>query len=109
MPVIAPVGFMEHAIAENVYAGNAMVRRAFFQYGLLLPHGPFGHVDQAIGKNTAAGTSGLIEPSRYVTKDFEEATIDGVRMVFQSTPGTEEPAEMNTWFPQFKAARAESR
>jgi alkyl sulfatase BDS1-like metallo-beta-lactamase superfamily hydrolase len=55
------------------------------------------------------GTSGLIEPSRYVTKDFEEATIDGVRMVFQSTPGTEEPAEMNTWFPQFKAARAESR
>ena len=37
VPIIAPAGFMEHAIAENVYAGNAMVRRAFFQYGLLLP------------------------------------------------------------------------
>lgn len=31
VPVIAPVGFMEHAVAENVYAGNAMIRRAFFQ------------------------------------------------------------------------------
>ena len=103
VPVVAPVGFMEHAIAENVYAGNAMVRRAFFQYGLLLPRSPFGHVDQAIGKNTAAGNTGLIEPSRYITKDFEEVSIDGVRMVFQNTPGTEAPAEMNTWFPQFKA------
>jgi len=103
VPLIAPGGFMEHAIAENVYAGNAMVRRAFFQYGLLLPRSPFGHVDQAIGKNTAAGTSGLIEPNRYITKDFEEVTIDGVKMVFQNTPGTEAPAEMNTYFPQFKA------
>ncbi len=103
VPVIAPVGFMEHAIAENVYAGNAMVRRAFFQYGLLLPRNPFGHVDQAIGKNTAAGNTGLIQPSRYITKDFEEVTIDGVKMVFQNTPGTEAPAEMNTYFPEFKA------
>jgi alkyl sulfatase BDS1-like metallo-beta-lactamase superfamily hydrolase len=103
VPLIAPVGFMEHAIAENVYAGNAMVRRAFYQYGLLLPRSPFGHVDQAIGKNTAAGNSGLIEPSRYIAKDFEELTIDGVKMVFQNTPGTEAPAEMNTYFPQFKA------
>lgn len=101
--IIAPVGFMEHAIAENVYAGNAMIRRAFFQYGLLLPRSPFGHVDQSIGKNTAAGNSGLIQPSRYIEKDFETVTVDGVTMEFQNTPGTEAPAEMNTWFPQFKA------
>jgi alkyl sulfatase BDS1-like metallo-beta-lactamase superfamily hydrolase len=101
--VIAPAGFMEHAVAENVYSGNAMNRRAFLQYGLLLPRGPFGHVDQSIGKNTAAGTTGLIEPTRYISKDFEELTVDGVAMVFQNTPGTEAPAEMNTWFPQFKA------
>jgi alkyl sulfatase BDS1-like metallo-beta-lactamase superfamily hydrolase len=56
--VIAPVGFMDHAIAENVYAGNAMSRRLFFQYGVLLPRSPFGHVDQSIGKNTAAGNLG---------------------------------------------------
>ena len=71
---------MEHAIAENIYAGNAMVRRAFFQYGLLLPRSPFAHVDQSIGKNTAAGNTGLIEPTRYIAKDFEEMTIDGVKM-----------------------------
>ena len=101
--VIAPVGFMEYALSENVYAGNAMVRRAFFQYGVLLPRSPFGHVDQSIGKNTAAGNTGLIQPTHYIENDLEELTIDGVEMVFQNTPGTEAPAEMNTYFPQFKA------
>ena len=38
--VIAPVGFMDHAVAENVYAGNAMTRRMFYQYGVLLPRNP---------------------------------------------------------------------
>jgi alkyl sulfatase BDS1-like metallo-beta-lactamase superfamily hydrolase len=103
VPIIAPAGFMEHAIAENVYAGNAMTRRMFFQYGVLLPRSPFGHVDQSIGKNVAAGNLGLIEPSRYIAKDFEELTVDGVRMEFQNTPGTEAPVEMNTWFPDLKA------
>ena len=103
VPIIAPVGFMEHAIAENVYAGNAMNRRMFFQYGVLLPRSPFGHVDQSIGKNTANGSIGLIQPTRYIEKDFETLTIDGVTMEFQNTPGTEAPSEMNTWFPQFKA------
>lgn len=101
--VIAPVGFMEHAIAENVYSGTAMVRRGYFQYGLLLPRSPFGHVDQSIGKNVAAGKVGLIEPTRYIEQSIEELTIDGVRMVFQNTPGTEAPAEMNTYFPDWKA------
>ena len=68
VPVIAPAGFMEHAVAENVYAGNAMNRRLFFQYGLLLPRSPFGHVDQSIGKNIASGNLGLIEPSQYISK-----------------------------------------
>ncbi len=101
--VIAPVGFMDHAISENVYAGNAMTRRLFFQYGVLLPASPFGHVDQSIGKNTAAGNVGLIEPNLIITADIEELTVDGVKMVFQNTPGTEAPAEMNTWFPDLKA------
>lgn len=103
VPVIAPAGFMEHAVAENVYAGNAMNRRMFFQYGVLLPRSPFGHVDQSIGKNTASGNLGLIEPSKYISKPFEQLNIDGVTMEFQNTPGTEAPSEMNTWFPQFKA------
>ena len=101
--IIAPVGFMKHAVSENVYAGNAMNRRMFFQYGVLLPRSPFGHVDQSIGKNTAAGNLGLIPPTRIIEKDLEELTVDGVTMVFQNTPGTEAPAEMNTYFPQIKA------
>ena len=101
--IIAPVGFMEHAVAENVYAGNAMNRRLFFQYGVLLPRSPFGHVDQSIGKNTAAGNLGLIPPTVIIKDDIEKLTVDGVRMIFQNTPGTEAPAEMNTYFPDMKA------
>ena len=103
VPVIAPVGFLEHAVAENVYAGNAMNRRMFYQYGSLLDRNPFGHVDQAIGKGVAAGSTGLIPPTIDIVDDIEELTVDGVRMVFQNTPGTEAPAEMNTWFPDLKA------
>jgi alkyl sulfatase BDS1-like metallo-beta-lactamase superfamily hydrolase len=101
--ILGPVEFMKHAIAENVYTGTAMTRRAFYQYGLLLPRSPYGHVDQSIGKNTAAGRVGLIEPTRSIEQAIEELTIDGVRMVFQNTPGTEAPAEMNTYFPDWKA------
>lgn len=101
--LIAPAGFMEHAIAENVFAGNVMSRRSQVQYATLLERSPFGHVDQAIGKNVARGAVGLIAPNRAITEDFEEITLDGVKMVFQNTPDTEAPCEMNTYFPQFKA------
>ena len=101
--ILAPRGFMEYAIAENVYAGNAMTRRASYQYGRVLPVSPFGQIDSAIGKATANGTLGLIAPTETIQNDFEDHTIDGVRMVFQNTPGTEAPAEMNTWFPDLKA------
>lgn len=100
--VIAPAGFMEEAISENVYAGNAMSRRASYQYGNPLPASAFGQVDSAIGKALARGTTGLIAPTMVIRDDFEEHVIDGVRMVFQNTPGTEAPAEMNTWFPDQK-------
>jgi alkyl sulfatase BDS1-like metallo-beta-lactamase superfamily hydrolase len=101
--VIAPEGFLEAAISENVFAGNAMSRRLQWQYSVLLPRSPFGHVDQAIGKNIAHGNTGLIPPNRIISKPFEEMTVDGVKMVFQNTPDTEAPVEMNTYFPQFKA------
>ena len=101
--VIAPEGFLNAAISENVFAGNAMTRRTQYQYAVLLPRSPFGHVDQSIGKNVANGNTGLIAPNRSISKDFEDVTIDGVKMVFQNTPDTEAPVEMNTYFPQFKA------
>ncbi len=101
--LIAPVGFMDHAISENVYAGTAMNRRMFYQYGVLLPRSPFGHVDQSIGKAVSSGNIGLLAPNMVIEEDYETHTIDGIEMVFQNTPGTEAPAEMNTYFPTWKA------
>jgi alkyl sulfatase BDS1-like metallo-beta-lactamase superfamily hydrolase len=101
--IIAPTGFMDHAISENVYAGNAMNRRMFLQYGVLLPADPLGHVDQAIGKGTAAGSVGLIAPNVTITDHIQKMTVDGVKMIFQDTPDTEAPCEMNTYFPDMKA------
>jgi alkyl sulfatase BDS1-like metallo-beta-lactamase superfamily hydrolase len=101
--VIAPEGFTEHAISENVIAGNAMSRRAIYMYGALLPRNERGSVNSGLGMSNSTGNAGLILPSDFVEKTGQEITVDGVRMVFQMTPGTEAPAEMNTYFPQFKA------
>ncbi|WOX06814.1 alkyl/aryl-sulfatase [Microbulbifer pacificus] len=101
--VIAPRGFMEHAVKENVLAGNAMLRRGSLQYGNVLAKGPKGQVDSAIGKGASTGVIGLIAPTRTIDKDEETLVIDGIEMRFQNTPHTESPAEMNTYFPQFKA------
>ena len=103
IPVIAPRNFMEHTIAENVYAGNAMNRRLFYQYGLLLPAAPHGYVGQGLGQGVSAGSVGLIAPNRLVEKEIEEIEVDGVKMVFQDTPNTEAPTEMNTYIPEMKA------
>ena len=103
VPVVAPVDFMEFTVSENVYAGNAMNRRLFFQYGLLLPAAPHGYVGQGLGQAVSAGATGLIAPTRYVEKAIEEFEVNGVRMVFQNTPNTEAPREMNTYIPDMKA------
>ncbi len=98
-PVLAPVGFLEHAVAENIYAGTAMARRAAYMYGAALPRGPKGQIGAGLGQTTSLGTVSLIEPTVDIVRTDQEETIDGVRMVFQLTPGTEAPSEMNFWFP----------
>ncbi|MND87155.1 Metallo-beta-lactamase superfamily protein [compost metagenome] len=101
--IIAPEGFTEHAVSENVIAGNAMGRRAVYMYGALLPRNAQGGVNGGLGMTTSTGQPSLILPTKLIAKTGEELDIDGVKMVFQMTPGTEAPAEMNTWFPQHKA------
>jgi alkyl sulfatase BDS1-like metallo-beta-lactamase superfamily hydrolase len=101
--ILAPRDFMQHVISENVYAGNAMNRRLFYQYGVLLPVNPYGYVTQGLGHGISRGTSGLIAPTHVVEKDIEEIEVDGVRMIFQNTPNTEAPSEMNTYIPEMKA------
>ncbi|MFQ6394416.1 alkyl/aryl-sulfatase [Nocardia sp. KC 131] len=98
-PVLAPSGFLEHAVAENIYAGTAMARRAAYMYGAALPRGPKGQVGAGLGQTTSIGTTTLIDPTLDITHTGQEETIDGVRMVFQMTPGTEAPSEMNFYFP----------
>lgn len=101
--IIAPEHFSEHAISENVIAGNVMSRRAIYMYGAMLPRNAQGGVNGGLGQTTSTGTATLILPTDIIKKTGQEMTVDGVKMVFQMTPGTEAPAEMNTWFPELKA------
>lgn len=101
--VIAPVGFLEEAVSENVYAGNAMARRAQYQYGILLPRNPQGQVDIGLGKTGSMGEVTLIVPTINIANTGEKLTIDGVDMEFLMAPETEAPAEMLIYFPQFAA------
>jgi len=103
VPVIAPAGFMDHAIAENVFAGTAMARRAAYMYGAALDKGPAGQIGAGLGQTVPTGTATLIPPTVDVDVTGQELTVDGVRMVFQVTPGTEAPAEMNFYFPDHRA------
>ncbi len=103
VPVLAPAGFTEHAISENVYAGTAMARRAGYMYGAALDRGPWGQVGAGLGQTTSTGTFGLIPPTLDVTSTGQEETVDGVRMVFQMAPGSEAPAEMHVHFPERRA------
>ncbi len=98
--VLAPAGFMETAVAENILAGNAMSRRAQFQFGILLPPGPRGAVDTGLGKAVARGALTLIAPTSTVDKTMDKRRIDGIDIVFQLAPGSEAPAEMIMFFPQ---------
>jgi len=99
IPVIAPAGFLHHAVSENVFAGTAMGRRAGYMYGALLERGPDGQVGSGLGQTTSLGTITLIPPTLDIAETGQEEVVDGVRMVFQLTPGTEAPAEMNIHFP----------
>lgn len=101
--ILAPEHFTEHAVSENVLAGNAMSRRAVFMFGALLPRNAQGGVSAGLGQTNSLGSPTLILPTREIRTTGEKVTIDGVDMVFQMTPGTEAPAEMNTYFPQMRA------
>ncbi|MHA7269651.1 alkyl/aryl-sulfatase [Arthrobacter sp. HLT1-20] len=101
--VIAPEGLVAHAVAENIYAGTAMGRRAGYMYGAALPRGPFGAVGAGLGQTTSTGEIGLIVPTIDVKETGQKLTVDGVEMEFQMAPGSEAPAEMHFYFPRYRA------
>lgn len=101
--IIAPAGFMEEAISENVLAGNIMNRRVFYSYGLLLPHNAKGDIGNGLGVTIAAGGPTIIAPTISITKTGEQRIIDGLEFDFLMAPGSEAPAEMHFYIPALKA------
>lgn len=103
IPIVAPEGFMEEALSENLYAGNAMRRRAVFMYGTALPKSPEGQIGCGLGMGVPTGTNSIVPPNVTIYKTGEEYVVDGVRIVFQMVPGSEAPSEMNFFFPDHRA------
>ncbi|MFD9880115.1 alkyl/aryl-sulfatase [Streptomyces alboflavus] len=124
LAVYAPIGFLEHAISENVLAGPAMARRAEYMYAAGLDKSPYAQVGAGLGLTISTGEVTLIPPRHYVggpeipptpetawssryvipwRRGLYAHTVDGVPIVFQLTPGTEAPAEMNFYFPELRA------
>ena len=101
--IVVPQGFVDSVMKENVFVGSAMKRRATYQYGSFLPYGDQGRLSVGIGLTVVQGGTGYIAPTFEITEELFETEIDGVKAVFQLTPGTESPAEMNTYFPERKA------
>ncbi|KAJ5327193.1 uncharacterized protein N7506_010295 [Penicillium brevicompactum] len=103
IPIIAPEGFLEAIMSESILAGPAMRRRGAFMYGNALPRSPTGQIGTGLGMGSSVGTTSLIPPNVLIQKTGEVHEVDGVEIVFQMVPGTEAPAEINFFFPAFKA------
>jgi linear primary-alkylsulfatase len=103
IPILAPSGFLQHAVSENVHAGMAMGRRAGYMFGALLERGPQGQLGAGLGQTNSVGTISLVAPTLEVAATGQEEIVDGVRFAFHLTPGTEAPAEMNFHLPELRA------
>jgi len=104
--IIAPEGFLEAAVSENVLAGNAMTRRAMYQFGPLLAPDDKGTVGVGLGTGVSLGTVTLIPPTDEITEDGQRLVIDGLTFEFMPTPDTEAPAEMHWYIEELKALTA---
>ncbi|MGC4960877.1 alkyl/aryl-sulfatase [Gordonia sp. DT101] len=101
--IVAPLGFLEHAVSENVYAGNAMTRRAQYMYGQNLPVDAAGVISTGLGIALSKGQMSLLEPTDVISGTSQELVLDGVRFEFQYTPDSEAPAEMHFYLPDMRA------
>jgi alkyl sulfatase BDS1-like metallo-beta-lactamase superfamily hydrolase len=106
--IVAPEGFIEAAVSENVTAGGAMSQRARSMYGTLLwlpelgiPQGR-GQVNNGLAIGSGSGTSGLMPPTLIIASDGTE-TFDGTAVEFHLAPGTEAPAEMAMLFHDYRS------
>jgi alkyl sulfatase BDS1-like metallo-beta-lactamase superfamily hydrolase len=103
VPVLAPRGFLAHAVGAQVYAGVAMARRAAYLYGTRLEKGPAGQIGCGAGPAASTGTVGLVPPTTDITRAGQEETVDGVRFVFRPAPGGDSPAGLDFLLPDRRA------
>ena len=101
--ILAPVDFLEESVSENILLGNAMSRRASYMYGNLAGYGPQAGVGAGLAQLTAAGAISLFPPTDIISETGQEMTIDGLRIIFQHTPGAEAPAELCFYLPERRA------
>ncbi len=106
--VIAPAGFFEASVSESIIAGNAMGRRAQYQFGAPLPRDAQGNVDAGLGKIDSRGVPGrsMLAPTHSIEQPVQTMEIDGVPITFHLAPATEAPAEMHLYFPRHKVIDA---
>ncbi|RJX75177.1 MBL fold metallo-hydrolase [Vibrio sinensis] len=92
-------------VDENVLAGNAMSRRAAYQYGSTLNRHEHGIVDAALAKGLSTGTITYVLPDYELNheQEIETLVIDGLEMQFMDSSGTEAASEMVTYIPSMKA------
>lgn len=105
--IIAPAGFYDHAVSENVYLGNAMGRRASYQYGSFIKpqneNDVSGEISIGIGQGQSTGKPSAVGRPTFEISENTTLKLDEIEVDFQLTPGTEAPAEMNNYIPCYKA------
>ena len=103
VPVLAPAGFTESAVAENLIAGNLMQRRAVLMFGNTIPRSDIANVGTGLGPGLPQGTTGLVLPTEEVGGWGTRRVIDGVTFEFMDAGGTEAPAEFMFYLPEKRA------
>ena len=103
VPIIAPVGFMAEATSENIIAGRAMTRRGTYMFGDMLERSATGHVDAGLGKQVIFGSISIVQPTVVINQPEQTLVVDGVEFDFYNMPGSEAPAELTFFLPQWNA------
>ncbi|MEL7041844.1 MAG: alkyl sulfatase dimerization domain-containing protein [Pseudomonadota bacterium] len=103
VPILAPIGFSESAVSENLIAGNQMSRRATLMFGNTLARSATAHIGSGLGPGLPNGTISLILPTEEIEGRGTVRVIDGVTFEFIDAAGTEAPAEFMFYLPEKRA------
>ena len=85
--IIAPIGFLEAAVAENVFAGNAMTRRALYSMARCCRPTRRARSASAWAPACRPAPITLIKPTRDITYTGEKLEIDGAHVRVHARSG----------------------